>query len=383
MSSGPIMKSGADTSDPSAYMRRALELAATGQGSVEPNPMVGAVVLDPAGNVVGQGCHERFGGPHAEIHALRQAADRARGGTLYVTLEPCCHHGKTPPCTQAVIAAGLAKVVVAMQDPFPAVAGQGIAQLRAAGIDVTIGLLEAEARELNRPFLTLVERHRPYVHAKWAMTWDGKIATRTGSSNWISNEKSRELVHALRRRMDAILVGIGTVRADNPLLTPRPPGPRTLLRIVLDPNATLSSDSQLLRTLDAGPLLVAVSQQADQSQITRLQSSGAEVLPLPLIPATSGHFQLDLHALLQNLGQRKLTNLLIEGGSQTLGSFFDARLIDETHLFIAPKLIGGSTAPSPIGGLGIDLMQHALPLRLIETQTLDDNLYLHARLHHP
>lgn len=377
------MPSGDQILDSSDLMRRALKLAAAGEGAVEPNPMVGAVVLDSSGNIVGEGYHEAFGGPHAEVHALRHAGDRARGGTLYVTLEPCCHQGKTPPCTQAVIASGLTRVIVAMQDPFPAVSGKGIDELRAAGIEVTVGQQEEDARELNRPFLTLVEKGRPYVHVKWAMTWDGKIASRSGSSQWISNEKSREIVHNLRRRMDAILVGIGTVRADDPLLTPRPAGTRKLLRIILDPHATLKCDSQLLRTLDAAPVLVAVSQQAPLSEVERLRSAGAEVVSVSTAPSTSEKPQFNLSELLQFLGRRKLTNLLVEGGSQTLGAFRDAALIDETHVFIAPKLIGGREALSPIGGLGIDQMRNALHPRLVETQRLDDDFYLRGRIDHP
>src|SRR5215217_9762955 len=208
-------------------MRHALALAEKGRGFVEPNPMVGAVLLDSAGQLAGEGWHQKFGGPHAEVFALAEAGDRARGGTLVVTLEPCCHHGKTPPCTDAVLKAGIARVVAAMADPFPKVAGGGLAILRGAGVDVSVGLCEVEAVALNAPYLKLLRTGRPWVHAKWAMTLDGKIATRTGDSKWISGEESRRRVHELRGRMDAIVVGRGTVVADDPLLTARPAGPRT------------------------------------------------------------------------------------------------------------------------------------------------------------
>src|SRR3954451_2333572 len=220
------------------WMRQALQLAERGRGVVEPNPLVGAVVVR-GGVAVGEGWHQRFGGPHAEVHALAAAGDAARGATLYVTLEPCCHYGKTPPCTDAVLRAGIARVVAAMTDPFPQVAGQGVAILRAAGVDVETGTGEAEARRLNAPYLTLLGKGRPYVHAKWAMTLDGKIATAAGDSKWISGDASRRLVHDLRGRMDAIIVGAGTVRADDPLLTARPPEPRTPARIVLSTSGRL------------------------------------------------------------------------------------------------------------------------------------------------
>src|SRR5713226_4734415 len=206
------------------WMSRAFDLAERGRGYVEPNPLVGAVVVR-AEQVVGEGWHQRYGEAHAEINALAAAGEAARGATLYVTLEPCCHHGKTPPCTDAVLRAGIRRVVAAMTDPFPQVAGQGAALLRAAGVAVDIGTAEAEARRLNAPYLKLLATGRPYVHAKWAMTLDGKIATRTGDSKWISSEASRKPVHKLRGRMDAVIVGIGTALAEDPRLTARPPGP--------------------------------------------------------------------------------------------------------------------------------------------------------------
>src|SRR5258708_4670993 len=216
------------------WMRLALNLARRGQGFVEPNPMVGAIVVRD-GEKIAEGWHQKYGEAHAEVNALAQAGEAARGATLYVTLEPCCHWGKTPPCTDALIRAGVSHVVAAMADPFPKVAGGGIAQLRAAGIAVDLGVLEVEAQALNAPYLTLLSKQRPYVHAKWAMTLDGKIATRTGHSKWISGDESRRRVHELRGRVDAIVVGAGTGRADDPQLTPPPPGPPTPLPPVLTP----------------------------------------------------------------------------------------------------------------------------------------------------
>src|SRR5262245_18558580 len=238
------------------WMRLALNLARRGQGFVEPNPMVGAVVVRD-GEKIAEGWHQRFGEAHAEVNALVQAGDATRGATLYVTLEPCCHRGKTPPCTDAVIQAGISRVFAAMADPFPQVAGGGIAKLRAAGIAVDVGVLEAEARALNAPYLTLLLKQRPYVHAKWGVPLDGKLATRTGQSKWISGEESRRRVHELRGRMDAIIVGAGTVRADDPLLTARPPGPRTAVRVVLTRRGEVPPGCQLLRTAREIPVLVA------------------------------------------------------------------------------------------------------------------------------
>ena len=245
-------------------MRRAVELAERGRGHVEPNPLVGAVIVRD-GQIVGEGWHKKFGQAHAEVNAFTSAGEAARGATLYVTLEPCCHHGKTPPCTDAVIRAGIARVVAALQDPFPQVAGQGAALLRAAGIPIEFGVCAKEARRQNAPYLKLLATGRPYVHAKWAMSLDGKIATRTGDSQWISNETSRRRVHELRGRMDGILVGIGTALADDPLLTARPPGPRTACRVILDSKGRLPITSQLVRTAAQVPtLIVTVLQDANR-----------------------------------------------------------------------------------------------------------------------
>jgi diaminohydroxyphosphoribosylaminopyrimidine deaminase/5-amino-6-(5-phosphoribosylamino)uracil reductase len=336
-----LKKSMSDTD----WMRRALELALRGQGYVEPNPMVGAVIVRD-GEVVGEGWHQRFGEAHAEVNALAAAGERARGATLYVTLEPCCHHGKTPPCTDAILNAGISRVVAAMADPFSKVAGGGIAQLREAGVSVEDGLLEAEARKLNAPYLTLLGKQRPWVHAKWAMTLDGKIATRTGHSQWISGEESRRKVHELRGRMDAIIVGMGTVWFDDPLLTARPPGPRVPTRVVLSRTGLLPPNSKLLQTKAEAPVLIATSEEATQQ--SEVQAQGCQVIALP-----TAHGRPEVAALLQELGRQRYTNVLVEAGAEVLGSFRDAGLIDEVHVFIAPRLIGGGGALPPISGVGV------------------------------
>ena len=356
-------------------MRRALELAQRGIGFVEPNPAVGAVIVSDDGRVVGEGWHERFGGPHAEVKALAAAGEAARGATLFVTLEPCCHFGKTPPCTRAVIAAGIRRVVVAAGDPAAHVNGGGIAELRAAGVDVEVGMMADDARRLIAPFAKLMTTGFPWVHAKWAMTLDGKIASKTGSSRWITNEASRAVVHQLRGRMDAIIVGIGTVLADDPLLTARPPGPRTPMRIVFDSTARTPLESQLVRTARDVPTMVVVTPHAPQDRCAALRAAGVQVLAT--FEDSTGHS--DLAAMLYALGHLRLTNVLVEGGGQVLGYCFDVGvIIDEVHTFIAPKLIGGAAAPSPIAGEGLADMTDALRLDPSTVEVLDGDIYLHG-----
>jgi diaminohydroxyphosphoribosylaminopyrimidine deaminase/5-amino-6-(5-phosphoribosylamino)uracil reductase len=344
------------------WMAQALLLAERGRGYVEPNPLVGAVIARD-GRPVGEGWHQRFGQAHAEVNALAVAGEAARGATLYVTLEPCCHFGKTPPCTEAVIRAGVSRVVAAMSDPFPQVAGKGAELLRQAGVAVEMGVCEAEARRLNAPYLKLLAKRRPYVQAKWAMTLDGKIATRSGDSKWISNEASRRRVHELRGQMDAIVVGIGTVLADDPLLTARPPGPRTAVRVVLDHSGRTPRMAKLVQTARETPTwIVTAGEPASQ-----LAGAGCEVFRLPNLPA-----------LLDEMGRRRMTNVLVEGGSEVLGSFRDAGEIDEVHIFIAPRLVGGRDAKPAIGGHGVERIAEALPLAGWDVELIEGDTYLHG-----
>lgn len=364
--------------DAEAVMRRALELARRGIGFVEPNPPVGAVLVDDRLQLLGEGIHERFGGPHAEVNALREAGDLAAGSTLFVTLEPCAHFGKTPPCADAVIAAGVRRVVAAAGDPAPHASGQGLQKLRAAGIDVETGLLGAEARSLIAPFVTLTTQGRPFVHAKWAMTLDGRIASRTGASRWISNEASRRVVHQLRGRMDGILIGIGTALQDDPLLTARPPGPRTPVRIVLDSQARLPEDSQLVSTAHQFPLLVVTADGCRpdvMERVNRLAARGVSVLRLA--PDPSG--RIELSELMRELVRRHMTNLLVEGGGKIHGAFFDAGFVDEVHVFIAPKLVGGDEAVSPVKGIGQKTVPQLPSLVSTEVRLLEGDVYLHGR----
>jgi len=363
--------------DAAEVMARALELAARGIGAVEPNPTVGAVLVDDECNLIAEGWHQRFGGPHAEIAAITSAAGHARGATLFVTLEPCCHQGKTGPCTEAIIKAGVRKVVVALRDPFPEVGGKGIERLRSHGIEVEVGLLAAEAAHLAAPFLKLVTTARPWVHAKWAMSLDGKIATRSGDSRWISNEASRAIVHRLRGRMDAIVVGAATAIQDDPLLTARPAGPRVATRIVVDSQARLPVTSQLVQTAREVPLLIAASNAAPPANVRRLEERGAEVLLIP--PLEAAPAAVNLNALLQELGRRRFTNVLVEGGSRLLGSFFDGGHVDEVHVFVAPKIIGGAVAPAAVAGLGISQMDLAAPLEALVIERVGNDVYINGR----
>lgn len=371
---------------PTAVMQYAIELASRGLGRVEPNPAVGAVLVDEHLNLLADGYHERFGGPHAEANALSDfvtrfedsgvRAELLANATLYVTLEPCCHHGKTPPCSEAVIKAGVQRVSVGIKDPSPHVAGGGIQQLQDVGVDVSTGLAEEQVHELNAPFLKCVETGMPWVHAKWAMTLDGKLATRTRASKWISGEASRQRVHLLRARMDAIIVGAGTARTDDPLLTVRVPGPRTPVRVVVDSAATLSLDSQLVRTVDDAPVLLAVSENAPADRVASLRAAGVEV-----VVAGNAEGRVDLAQVLTELGKRSMTNVLIEGGGELFGAAFDGGLVDEAHVFVAPKFAGGADAVTPVGGVGVEVIPEVCQLRGQTVEQVGDDVYIHGRLH--
>jgi diaminohydroxyphosphoribosylaminopyrimidine deaminase/5-amino-6-(5-phosphoribosylamino)uracil reductase len=342
--------------DDNHWMRLALAAAAQGAGFVEPNPLVGAVVVRD-GRTVATAHHERFGGPHAEVLALKEAGEQARGATLYVTLEPCCHFGKTPPCTAAVIGAGITRVVAAMSDPYPEVSGRGLAALEAAGISVELGCQAEPARELNAPYLKRLCTRLPFVTAKWAMTLDGKAAAASGDSRWISSEPSRRLVHELRGRMDGIVTGIGTVLADDPQLTARiADPPRRPTRIILDSTARLPVTSLLAQSAREVPVLVAVTNRADAGRVDRLASLGCEVVTLPWDE------QVSIASLLEELGRRGMTNLLIEGGAHILGSFFDQGQVDAVDIFVAPIIEGGDHLRTAVRGRGHELMRDAIRL---------------------
>ena len=338
-------------------MHRALELARMSVGETSPNPPVGAVVVRD-GRIVGEGRTQPAGEAHAEIVALRQAGELARGATLYVTLEPCSHYGRTPPCTDAIVAAGVVEVRASMADPNPQVGGRGLEALRKAGIAVTVGEGQEEAEELAAPHTMFITTGMPLVTLKFAMSLDGKIATRTGDSKWITGEESRRYVHELRARSDAIMAGIGTALADDPQLTARDENDRPLrkqpLRVVVDSRGNLPPDAAMLA--QPGGTLVAVSE-ISQSRRNALESAGAEVFVAP-----TGNGRVDLRALLAELGRREITSVFVEGGGALAGSLFDARLAHRVVAFVAPVIIGGDRALSPIGGQGATLMSDAIPL---------------------
>jgi diaminohydroxyphosphoribosylaminopyrimidine deaminase/5-amino-6-(5-phosphoribosylamino)uracil reductase len=330
------------------FMRRVLRLAGRGSGCVSPNPLVGAVLVKD-GVVVAEGWHHTLGGDHAEIDALKKAGDAARGADLYVNLEPCCHFGRTPPCTRALIAAGIRRVVVAHIDPNPLVAGQGVAALRAAGLEVEVGVLEAEARDLNAAFLTWITTGRPYVILKMAMTLDGRTADREGYSRWVSSDTSRREVHRMRARADAVMVGAGTALRDDPLLLPVLVRPRRRpIRVVVDGAAALSLASRLATTTSQSPVLIAATDAADEAHVAALRGLGVEVVRLP---ATDG--RVDPEALLAELGRRQVGCVLVEGGPTLAAGLLARGLVDRIVLFVAPRLLGDPAALSLVGDLGI------------------------------
>lgn len=325
-------------------MRRAIALARRGEGRVEPNPMVGCVIVR-RGQVIGEGYHRRFGAPHAEVEALRAVNTSPRGATVYVSLEPCCHQGKTPPCSRALIEAGVARVVAAIRDPNRTVRGRGLRALRRAGVRVDTGVEAAEAAALIAPFATRIRLDRPYVIGKWAQSLDGKLAGARGESKWISCETSRRRVHRLRARVDAVLVGSGTVLSDDPALTARNvPLRRRALRVVLDGRLRIPLRCQLVDTTAKHPVLVfTLAAAARSTKASRLRKAGVEV-----VACGTRNGRLSLAACLSALASRDVTNLLVEGGAALLTSFLDAELLDEAYVFTAPILIGGA-APALLG----------------------------------
>ena len=376
-------------------MERALVLARRALGRTSPNPMVGAVVVKNR-RIIGEGYHHRAGAPHAEIHALDAAGDRAQDADLYVTLEPCCTHGRTPPCTDAIMAARMRRVVVATEDPNPKHGGRGLELLKKAGIKVEVGLLGEASRQLNAPFNKWIRTGLPFVIAKAAMSLDGKIATRTGESKWITNEKARAFVQELRRGVDAIMVGSGTVLADNPRLTLRDGNvDRQPWRVIVDGHgrcaltANVFSDDHRQRTL------VLTSRLSPEPWRAHLTERGVTVIECRVrtnvcgtVAAASnrsrrvgkttliGKGHIDLQDALKRLGQREITSVLAEGGGGLLGALFDARLVDRAHFFYAPKIIGGAAAITAVEGRGIGSLKAAINLDDIDWRHLGDNLVI-------
>lgn len=356
-------------------MDEALRLASLGLGLTSPNPAVGAVCVRD-GQIVGSGYHARAGGPHAEVVALEAAGDAARGATLYVTLEPCSHYGRTPPCADLCIQAGLSRVVIAMIDPNPQVSGAGIERLRAAGIQVEVGLRREEAAKLNEAFIVYMKEKRPFVHFKTAMSADGKVACHTGKSQWITSEASRHEVHRLRARHDAIMVGVGTVLADDPRLTVRlpdaadAPGVKQPTRIIVDSSASIPLRARCLEGAgDSAEVIVAVTDAAPPRKVEALRERGARVWV-----GTGPNGQVDLVKLLHDLADLQITSIFLEGGPTLAGSFFEHDLVDRVTVFMAPLILGGSAAPSPVAGQGVDEPQQGYRLTNVSHRFFGEDL---------
>jgi len=358
------------------HMQVALNLAKLGEGRTRPNPPVGAVIVRE-GRVVGQGFHPRAGEPHAEIFALREARESARGAELYVTLEPCCHTGRTGPCTEAIIAAGIRKVYVGAVDPNPRVAGNGIAQLREAGIDVEQGLMESECRYLVAPFARHVTTGMPLVLFKGAMTLDGVTATRSGDSRWISSAESRDQVHRLRDRVDALMVGAGTVLADNPRLTTRlQEGGRDADRIIVDTRLRIPEDASVLESHSGARVIVATTKAADPQKRQRLEGRGVEILET----SPGADSRIDPRALCRVLGQQGYQYIMLEGGAQLAGSFWRCGLIQRVQLYIAPKICGGSDGRPLFVGAGVERMADACGLQNVRMSLCGGDMVVEAEV---
>lgn len=362
-------------------MTLALRLAAKGQGTTSPNPMVGALVVRQ-GRIIGRGFHLRPGTPHAEIHALRQAGARARGSTLYVTLEPCCHLKKrTPPCVPEILRAGVRRVVIAMQDPNPSVKGMGTAALRRAGLSVTVGVARLEAEELNRPYCHWMKTGRPYVTLKAGMTLDGQLATARGESRWITSEASRQEVHQVRGSVESILIGVNTVLIDNPSLTARmgarleTVASRQPLRIVVDSRLRTPVTAKILAQQDKAKTIVATTAMAPRGQRSALEEKGIEVLT---VSAQQGH--VSLPALLKELGRRGIMSVLVEGGGEINAAMLRDKLVDHVRLYIAPLLLGGQDAKGLIGGNSPARLAKAIRVRRMVVRPLGDDVVVEGEL---
>jgi diaminohydroxyphosphoribosylaminopyrimidine deaminase/5-amino-6-(5-phosphoribosylamino)uracil reductase len=359
--------------DDEQWMKRVLRLAEKGKGRTSPNPMVGAILVK-GDKLVGEGYHAKAGEAHAEVVALQRAREEARGAILYLNLEPCTHYGKTPPCAPQVIEAGVKRVIIGMEDPNPLVKGKGVEILKRAGVDVEVGILEKECRRLNEAFCKYILEKEPFVILKAATTLDGKIATRNGDSKWISGEASRRFVHKLRNQVDGVLVGIGTVLKDDPLLTARIRGGRDPYRIILDSRLKISEEARVIGTSPSRAIIVT-TELAPRDKIERLEKRGVQILIFG-----SKEERINLRSCLSKLGEMGMMNLMVEGGSQVNGSFLDEGLIDKLLLFLSPKLIGDHQALGIFGGRGISNLQEAIALKEIKTRKMGEDILLEGYL---
>jgi diaminohydroxyphosphoribosylaminopyrimidine deaminase/5-amino-6-(5-phosphoribosylamino)uracil reductase len=357
------------------YMQLAYELAKKGVGQVNPNPLVGAVIVKDD-RIIGKGYHEYYGGPHAEVNAFRSAEESVEGATMYVTLEPCSHYGKTPPCAEAIVKNKIAKVVIGMLDPNPLVAGRGVTIMQEAGIEVEYGFMEQELTQMNRVFLQFIQTKLPYVLLKTAMTLDGKIAAHTGDSRWVSNEASRTKVHHLRNELMGIMVGVDTVIADDSLLTCRLEDQKTRnpIRIVVDTHARIPLESKILNSSQQAKTIVAVGENADVEKRRQIEALGNQVMEVQM-----KNGRVDLKHLMSLLGKQGIDGILLEGGATLNFSALEAGIVNEVISFIAPKIIGGSTSKSPVGGKGIDMMRDAIELQELKWEQLGNDLMISGK----
>lgn len=349
------------------WMMKVLHLAEKGRGRTSPNPMVGAILIRDE-MIAGEGYHQKAGTPHAEILAIQKAGERAKGSTLYINLEPCIHYGRTPPCVPAILQAGIRRVVIGMEDPNPLVQGKGIKALKEAGLQVEVGVLEKECQRLNESFSKYILKREPFVILKIAATLDGRIATRTGESQWITGEESRRFVHRLRDQVDGVVVGIGTIMKDDPLLTTRLPGGRDPFRIILDSELRIPENA---RVFGSNPerVILATTQRAPKEKLERLEQKVGRIL---ICDSRKG--KVDLKILLSKLGEMEITSLLVEGGSQVNGAFFDERLMDKVFLFLSPKWFGDPLALGIFSGKGVEELQKVLPLKEITLRKIGEDL---------
>ena len=352
------------------YMKLALTLARSAKGQTSPNPNVGAVVVKN-GEIIGMGAHLKAGGPHAEVHAIRAAGERVKGADIYVTLEPCSHYGKTPPCADLIIDSGIKRVVIASVDPNPLVAGKGIEKLKASGIQVDVGICEKEALELNEPFFHFIQTNTPYVTLKAAASFDGKTAAKTGDSKWITSPESRLQVHQLRNEHDAILTGVNTVIHDNPLLTARlPQGGKNPIRVILDSHLKIPMDANVIQDKSAKTIIFTRSD-ADVKKAEEIANCGAEIIFL--------EERISIDKVLKELGKKNIMTLLVEGGSEIHSSFIENDAFNQMILYLAPVIIGGKSAPSVVGGNGIDWMRQAKKLTFVSSEPIGPDIKIVAK----
>jgi diaminohydroxyphosphoribosylaminopyrimidine deaminase/5-amino-6-(5-phosphoribosylamino)uracil reductase len=358
------------------FMKRALELAEKGLGYTKPNPLVGAVIVRD-GKIIGEGYHEIYGSHHAEINAFRNSIEDVRGATMYVTLEPCSHYGRTPPCANAIVENGIKRVVIGLLDPNPLVAGRGIEILKNNGIEVVIGVLEDEGKRLNEVFLKYITTKQPFGILKTAMTLDGKIASAIGDSKWITNELSRQHVHELRHRVSGIMVGIGTVLTDNPELTTRLKNREGVdpIRIIVDSTARIPLNAKVLNLNSKAKTIIAVTEKADNQSLSELRNKGADIIITPL-----KNNKVDLGYLMQELGQREIDSVLIEGGGTLNFSALEEGIVDKVISFIAPKIIGGAVSKTPVEGDGISHIKNAIQLENIQISRFQEDIMIEAYL---